>query len=108
MPELPNLPTPHAIIHQSTHPPNPACSADEWMVGLMPELPKHRMPQALIQPSIHPPLHFPLSLMNAFFSALSRFTARWRMGLFVVAVVGTVALGWLALMLAGLFDFVAP
>ena len=46
--------------------------------------------------------------MNAFFSALSRFTARWRMGLFVVAVVGTVALGWLALMLAGLFDFVAP
>lgn len=46
--------------------------------------------------------------MNAFNSSLSRFAARWRMGLLLVAVVLTVTLGWLALMLAGLFDFMAP
>ena len=46
--------------------------------------------------------------MNAFFSALSRFAARWRMGLLLVAVLMTLALGWLVLMTLGLFDFVAP
>ncbi|WP_395745505.1 hypothetical protein [Prosthecobacter sp.] len=46
--------------------------------------------------------------MNTFDSALSRFAARWRLGLLVVAVLMTLALGWLVLMLAGAFDFVAP
>ena len=46
--------------------------------------------------------------MNTFDSALSRFAARWRQGLLLVAVLMTLAMGWLVLLLLGVFDFVAP
>jgi hypothetical protein len=46
--------------------------------------------------------------MNTFESALSRFAARWRQGLLLVAVLMTLAMGWLVLLLLGVFDFVAP
>ncbi len=46
--------------------------------------------------------------MNTFHSALSRFATRWRQGLLLVAVLMTLAMGWLVLMLLGVFDFVAP
>lgn len=46
--------------------------------------------------------------MNDFFSALSGFAARWRLGLLVAAGLVTLALGMLALILLGLFDLVAP
>ncbi|WP_395753582.1 hypothetical protein [Prosthecobacter sp.] len=46
--------------------------------------------------------------MNTFDSALSRFASRWRRGLLLVAVLMTVAMGWLLLILLGVFDYVAP
>lgn len=46
--------------------------------------------------------------MNSYFSALSRFASRWRRGLLLAAALMTLALGALALIALGLFDFVAP
>lgn len=46
--------------------------------------------------------------MNMFFSALSRFAARWRLGLLLVATLMAWSLGWLALIALGAFDFAAP
>src|SRR5688572_24691112 len=46
--------------------------------------------------------------MNPFFSELSRFGARWRIGLLLVAVLMTLALGALTLVALGVFDFMAP
>ncbi|MFC5455882.1 hypothetical protein [Prosthecobacter fluviatilis] len=46
--------------------------------------------------------------MNSFDSALSRFAALWRLGLLLVAVLMTLAMGGLVLLLLGGFDFVAP
>lgn len=46
--------------------------------------------------------------MNTFDSALSRFATRWRQGLLLVAVLMTLAMGWLVFLLLGVFDFMAP
>lgn len=46
--------------------------------------------------------------MNDFFSALSGFATRWRLGLLLAAGLITLALSTLVLILLGLFDLVAP
>jgi hypothetical protein len=46
--------------------------------------------------------------MNSFHTALARFATRWRLGLLLVAVLRTLALGALLLLAVGVFDYFAP
>ncbi|MDZ4288899.1 MAG: hypothetical protein U0984_13115, partial [Prosthecobacter sp.] len=46
--------------------------------------------------------------MDNFFSALTSFAARWRLGLLLVTLLSIVSLGWLLLIAVGLLDYAAP